>query len=233
MIELNTRSLMMLALSSLLLGSSALAQTADTQDQASPASVVISLQKISCQSCGAAVVKLLERQRGVESAEFDRDSVEIEVSYDPSLFDADDLTSLVHGAGYSAVVGGSEGSYAPALDFPEDLDVEWLSRVGEDADLEAGVVPGKVTVFDFYAVWCGPCREVDREMRSILESSSDVALRKLNVVDWSSPIAAHYLKRASALPYVVVYGTNGSKVDAIEGLNLKRLRRAIEKGRRG
>ncbi len=229
---MNNKALIIFSLGSILLGGSASAQTAGSQAPAAPASVVISLQEISCQSCGAAVVQLLERQRGVESAEFDRDAVEIEVYYDPSSLDPEDLTKLVHGAGYGAVVGGSGGSYAPALEFPAEFDVEWLSRAGEDADLEAGVVPGKVTVFDFYAVWCGPCREVDREMRSILESSSDVALRKLNVVDWSSPIAAHYLKRASALPYVVVYGVDGKKVDAIEGLNLKRLRRAIEKGRR-
>lgn len=228
---MKTKSLMVLSLASLLLGGLASARTADGQNPTSPTRVVISLQEISCQSCGAAVVKLLERQQGVESAEFDRDSVQVEVVYDPTSVDAEHLTRVIHGAGYGAVIGTNEGSYAAAVEFPEELDVEWLSRAGEDFDLEAGVVPGKVTVFDFYAVWCGPCREIDREMRSILESSSDVALRKINVVDWSSPVADRYLKRVSALPYVVVYGADGKKVDAIEGLNLKRLRRAIDKGR--
>ena len=67
-------------------------------------------------------------------------------------------------------------------------------------------------------------------MRTILESSASVALRKINVVDWSSPVAEEYLQKVSGLPYVVVYGSDGRRVEAIEGLNLKRLRRAIEKG---
>ena len=105
-----------------------------------------------------------------------------------------------------------------------------VARAGEAVDIEAHLVPGKVTVFDFYAVWCGPCREVDTEMKTILESSSSVALRKINVVDWSSPVAEKYLQKVGGLPYVVVYGKDGRQVEAIEGLNLKRLRRAIEKG---
>lgn len=193
--------------------------------------VVISLHDISCQSCGASVVAMLERRTGIEAVEFDRDAVELAVTYDPSEVQPIDLVSAIKTAGYQSEIGAGKGSYAAALEFPETLDVDWISRAGEDVDLEAHLVRGKVTVFDFYAVWCGPCREVDREMRSILESAPDVALRKINVVDWESPIAGRYLKRVSALPYVVVYGADGKKVATIAGLDLKKLRRAIEKGR--
>jgi hypothetical protein len=46
-------------------------------------------------------------------------------------------------------------------------------------------------------------------------------------------VAERYLERVSGLPYVLVYGTDGKKVAAIQGLDLERLRRAIDKGRRG
>ena len=200
------------------------------EDASTGARVVISLQDITCQSCGVSVVKLLSRKRGVETAEFDRDSVEIEVRYDPSSIEPEDLTTAIREAGYQSIIGAGRGSYAAAREFAPGLDVEWISRAGEEVDIEAHLVPGKVTVFDFSAVWCGPCREVDEEMHLILESSSTVALRKINVVDWSSPVAQEYLEKVGGLPYVVVYATNGRRVEAIEGLNLKRLRRAIEKG---
>lgn len=200
------------------------------EDSSTVSSVVISLQDITCQSCGASVVKMLKRKRGVEAAKFDRDSVEIEVSYDPSSIGPEDLTTAIKEAGYDSAVGAGQGSYAAEQEFAPELDVEWISRAGEEVDIEAHLVSGKVTVFDFSAVWCGPCREVDAEMQTILESSSRVALRKINVVDWSSPVAQEYLQKVSGLPYVVVYGSDGRRVEAIQGLNLKRLRRAIEKG---
>ena len=213
-----------------LLVASAASSRDATESKPEAARVVISLQEISCQSCGAAVVELLERRPGVAAAEFDRDAVEIAVSYQPSEVRPEDLVAAIETAGYQSVVGVGEGSYAAALEFPQGLDIEWISRAGEDVDITAHLVPGKVTVFDFYADWCGPCRQVDREMRSIL-ASPDVALRKINVVDWGSPVAARYLKRVSALPYVIVYGVNGKKAATIGGLDIERLRRAIRKGR--
>ena len=227
---MKNKTLVLLAMISMLFSGSVSAEGDGAAKSSAPSRVVISLQDITCQSCGAAVVKLLKRKRGVEAAEFDRDSVEIAVRYDSSSIEPADLTRAIREAGYDSGVGAGEGSYAAEQEFASGLDVEWISRAGEAVDLEDHVVPGKVTVFDFYAVWCGPCREIDEEMRTILESSSSVALRKINVVDWSSPVAEEYLQKVSGLPYVVVYGSDGRRVEAIEGLNLKRLRRAIEKG---
>ena len=213
-----SRALVFFSLISLLLSGLASAEGDSPADSSTLSSVVISLQDISCQSCGASVVQLLQRHRGVEAAEFHRDSVEIAVQYDPSSIEPSDLTLAIRQAGYDSVVGAGQGSYAAAQEFAPALDVDWISRAGE--------------AVDFYAVWCGPCRQVDEEMRTILASSSSVALRKINVVDWSSPVAEEYLQKVSGLPYVVVYGNDGRRVEAIEGLNLKRLRRAIEKGQK-
>lgn len=229
---MKTTTLLFLLLISLAFHASLSADGDGRKDSSTLSSVVVSLQDISCQSCGASVIQLLERKSGVESAQFDRDSVEIVVRYDPSSIGPKDLVTAIREAGYDSVVGAGRGSYAAEQEFASGLDVDWISRAGESVDIEAHIVPGKVTVFDFYAVWCGPCREVDAEMQTILESSSSVALRKINVVDWSSPVAQEYLQKVGGLPYVVVYGSDGRRVEAIEGLRLKRLRRAIEKGHR-
>jgi thiol-disulfide isomerase/thioredoxin len=119
-------------------------------------------------------------------------------------------------------------TFEPLPPLKEGADLIEISKAGEDVpNLEAHAVPGKVTLFDFYAVWCAPCRKIDAHVFGLLQKREDLALRKLNVVSWETPLASRYLKNASGLPYVVVYGKSGKKVATIEGFNLKKLDKAI------
>jgi thiol-disulfide isomerase/thioredoxin len=114
----------------------------------------------------------------------------------------------------------------PKLDKGADLMV--VAKAGEDVEsLRTVAAPGKITVFDFYADWCAGCREIDVHMYKILNARSDVALRKLNVVDWDTPLAKRYLAGVSGLPFVIVYGRDGTEVRRIEGLKLSALDEAI------
>ena len=114
---------------------------------------------------------------------------------------------------------------------PAGADVVHLVDAGQDVpSLEPHVVRGKVTIFDFYADWCGPCRHVDEHVFDLLKRRTDVAYRKLNVVSWETPLAKHYLANVPSLPYVVVYGKDGKPAAKISGLRLDDLDRAIALG---
>ncbi|MDY7231304.1 thioredoxin family protein [Hyalangium rubrum] len=97
-------------------------------------------------------------------------------------------------------------------------------------DLTAHLAPGKVTVFDFYADWCAPCRKVDAHVFGLLNQRSDIAYRKLNVVSWESPLAKRYLGGVPNLPYLVVYGKDGQPVRSVTGFDLSALDAAISEG---
>lgn len=123
-------------------------------------------------------------------------------------------------------------TFAPLPALPPGSDLAELSRQGEDvASLEAHAVKGKVTLFDFYAVWCAPCRTVDAHLFPQLGTDSDIAVRKLNVVSWDTPLAARYLHGIPSLPYIVVFGKDGRRRGAIAGLNIVGLDRAIAEAR--
>lgn len=193
---------------------------------------VISLQEIDCQSCGTEVAAMLGRQVGVRKASFDQLKAELTVRLKDQSASPSEMLELVHRAGHQAVLGAGKGNYLDPIEFEQTLDVDWISRAGEAAEISEHLVQGKVTVVDFYAVWCGPCREVDEEMRTILANDPKVALRKINVVDWDSPIARQELSHVEGLPYVEVFDSDGKRVARIAGLNLERLRRSIAKAKR-
>ncbi|MCP3137217.1 TlpA family protein disulfide reductase [Pyxidicoccus xibeiensis] len=122
-------------------------------------------------------------------------------------------------------------SFEPLPVLAEGADLKKLSEAGEDVpDLGAHAVRGKVTVFDFYADWCPPCRKVDAHMFGLLNGRSDVAYRKLNVVSWDTPVAKRHLGGVPNLPFVVVYGRDGREVARVQGLDLGALDKAIAEG---
>lgn len=114
--------------------------------------------------------------------------------------------------------------FSPAEPPPEQADVSVLVENGEDLEaLEPHRVAGKFTVFDFRADWCPPCRKVDEHLFQKLETRRDIAIRKLNVVSWESPIAERWLRDVPELPYLVVYGPDGRRLADLYGAKLDEL----------
>jgi thiol-disulfide isomerase/thioredoxin len=192
--------------------------------------LVLSVQKLDCGSCGDEAAAALAGQPGVFSATFARPVAEITIRYDPGRVSPAQLRERLSALGHGSVEGAGRGGYLPSVSFPAGLDVSVIAPAGEAVALVPYLVPGKVTVFDFFARWCGPCREVDHHLKEVLTRQSDVAVRKIDVVDWDSPAARKHLRDVPDLPYLVVYGRDGRRVDAISGLDLARLDRALAEG---
>jgi len=82
-------------------------------------------------------------------------------------------------------------------------DFEVLTK-GEPIDLDAHAQAGKVTVFDFYADWCPPCKLLDKSLVGLKQTYGDrLVIYKLDIIDWKSPLAQQ--QGIADLPYLVVY----------------------------
>ena len=187
---------------------------------------VYSLQGADCESCADKVRGELKKVKGVKKVDFDKQKVEITVRLDETVADADVLAAVGR-AGLKAVVGAGHGAYLPAEKYPAGADMQVLSRDGSAVGrLDKLRVPDKYTVFDVYAEWCGPCRFVDARLRELIAGRKDLAVRKLNVVDFDSPLAKELGPRIEALPYVIVFDPAGKRTDIV-GADFGKLDKAL------
>ncbi len=187
---------------------------------------VFSVQGADCADCADKIKSELKKAHGVGKVEFDKLKVELTVKLDDGVAD-EVVMSAVERVGFKALVGPGQGKYLPHADYPAGADVVWLSRDGSAVGpLPKLRVPSKFTVFDVYADWCGPCRTVDEKLRAIVAARPDVAVRKLNVVDFESPLGKELGSRLEALPYVIVFTPAGKRID-IAGADMEKLDKAL------
>jgi thiol-disulfide isomerase/thioredoxin len=85
-----------------------------------------------------------------------------------------------------------------------------LSNGGAQIDLASILVPGGITIVDFYADWCGPCRVMAPDLESLARQDPRVYLRKVDIVTWGTPVAAQF--GISSIPNVRVFGTDGKMI---------------------
>jgi thiol-disulfide isomerase/thioredoxin len=193
---------------------------------------VISIQEAGCQSCGAAVLRHVNKLEGVEKAAFDFRTAEISVHHKGAISN-EQLLAACKKAHVKCVPGAGKGSYLPTTEFPNGMDVVWLTRTGEKVDVPGNVVAGKITVIDFYAEWCGPCRMVDELMIDYMEENpNDVIYRKVNIIDWDSPVAKQHLKGVSGLPYVLVFGKDKKRIAVLAQFKMQKLHDVLEVARK-
>lgn len=187
---------------------------------------VFSIRGADCAECAERIDKALRPLKGVKKTEFDRHKVELTVRVGDEVSD-EAVVAAIATTGLTAIPGAGKGAYLPQEGYPDGADVQLLSPDGRAVgSLERLRVPGKHTVFDVYAEWCGPCRLVDARLRELVSARSDIAVRRLNVVDFDSPLSGELGPSFQALPYLVVFSPSGKRTD-IEGADFARLDRAL------
>lgn len=113
-------------------------------------------------------------------------------------------------AGVAALAVAALGAYALRRAPAAEADVRTIAH-GERVELEAHTVPGKYTVFDFYAVWCPPCRALSPALEKLAAKNPEtLAIRKVDIVDWTMPVAEQH--GIQELPFLVLFDKDGRRV---------------------
>ena len=96
-------------------------------------------------------------------------------------------------------------------------DIVLVNKPGEMVVIEELLVPGKITIVDFWADWCGACKEVDEKLLVAIAGQPGIAVRKVDILDDDSPVARHF--DIGVLPHIRIYSREGELIYALIGDN--------------
>ena len=74
-------------------------------------------------------------------------------------------------------------------------------------DVNQYIVSGKNTIFEFYADWCGPCREIGPKIEAAVRARNDTVLVRVDLTDPTSE--AYQQFKIDAVPSFIMYGPDG------------------------
>jgi thiol-disulfide isomerase/thioredoxin len=102
---------------------------------------------------------------------------------------------------------------------------------GQQVDVTKHLALGNVTIVDFYADWCGPCKQISPTLEQMARTDPEIAVRKIDIVDWTSPVAKQY--KITALPQINIYNRAGKLVGTVNGVNAEKVQRYVVQAKAG
>jgi copper chaperone CopZ len=188
---------------------------------------------MDCAGCGPPITRALKKVEGVSSVKVDTKANTATVAVPPA-FDRERLRTAVSQAGFVAVFAGEKPREIEPLpaNIVKTLDIVSFTT-GKRVDISKITAPGKITVVDFYADWCGPCKVLEARLQHLMQGRSALALRRIDIGKWDNDAAKQATEmRAAALPYIRVYDARGKFVTAVTGGMWDEVLAAIEKAER-
>jgi thiol-disulfide isomerase/thioredoxin len=108
--------------------------------------------------------------------------------------------------------------------------VEVISH-GAQVDIAQHLALGNVTVVDFYADWCGPCKQLSPSLEQMASTDPEIALRKIDIVNWNTAVVKQYNIRS--IPQVNVYNRGGLLVGTVVGADAAEVKRYVAQAKTG
>ena len=102
--------------------------------------------------------------------------------------------------------------------------IEVISH-GAQVDINQHLALGNVTVVDFYADWCGPCRQLSPSLEHMATTDPQIALRKIDIVNWRTAVAQQF--NIHSIPQVNVYDRAGRLVGTVVGADIDEIKRYV------
>lgn len=102
---------------------------------------------------------------------------------------------------------------------------------GAQVDINQHLALGNVTVIDFYADWCGPCRRISPSLEQMARSDPEIALRKIDIVNWKTAVVQQF--NVHSIPQVNIYDRSGRLVGTVVGVDFEKVKSYVAQAKAG
>lgn len=192
-------------------------------------SFVFSVEGMSCETCAETAEKVLTFE-GVISAKVDFATKKATVVAEDGIT-ADDLKKRMYEYSNFEALFPGESLVKPLTDEEKaGLDIEVLPP-GEKIKFRKEVVPEKITIFDFTAKWCGPCRIYSPKVERLLFNYPNLVLREVDILKWDSDLGQQLTKEYEmpSLPFTLIFNDKGQLLGTVIGNNIEEVEAIISK----
>ena len=187
------------------------------------------VEGMSCSGCANSVQNKLAELEGVERVVVDFDT-KAAVVYASGTIDREMIRKMVTDMNFEALFGDEQLAEPLTEEQRKKLDIKTV-KGGKRINFKEHLSDQKFTIFDFYADWCGPCKIFSPKLENLLLQHKDVALRKVDVVEWKSELAKQLTKdyQLPSLPFTLIFNSEGELVGKIEGNDIEAVESIITK----
>jgi thioredoxin 1 len=208
------------------------ARAGDKEKQATE-TVDFQVSGMTCGGCADKASEALEEHVSkLTSVKVDYDSKKATVKVERLEADTkEQIKSALGTLGFEVRFAGDARALSPLSQAErEELDIE-TSTHGDAIDITKHLATDKFTIVDYYADWCGPCRILEPKIERLLTRYKDIALRRVDIVSWTSDMAKQATKQfqLQAIPYVQVYGPDGTLLGSVQGISIEPIEALINR----
>lgn len=188
------------------------------------------IEGMTCQGCVNTATKTLWQVEGVDSVSVDLETKKAVVIADEMVTETDLKDALDSRTNFEALFSGETLPEPLSENEKEGLDIKTITG-GKKMKFKDYLAPGKITIFDFYADWCGPCRVFSPKVERLLLEDDSLALRKVDVVNWKSGIAKQLTQdyKLPALPFTLIFDDQENLLGKVEGNDIEKVKEIIDK----
>ncbi len=173
---------------------------------------------MTCDDCALQAARKVRGIRGVVEANVDFGSKQALLRAEQGRVTLADIQSALSSLGFEGLPADQQPLAPLSEEEKKTLDIRTITH-GERIDVRAHLAPGKITIFDYYADWCGPCHLLTPKLERLVLKYENVALRKVDLGDWESAAARQASSefQLPGLPFTRVFDDRGNLLGQAQG----------------